>query len=344
MKVSVFRAGALPPELCARWAEVQERNPALSSPFFRPEFTQAVSKVRNDVFTAVIDDGAAFLPFQRSSFGLGRPVGSGVSDYHGLIAGSDYACDLAALMKACGLSRWSFDHVPADQKIFAPWTGAVSGSPVLDVLDGVPTGSTALYSDHRRKLRRLERECGPVEVDLDIQDFSALDLCLKWKSAQYRRTGIPDPLERPWARALAELISTYRNEQFAGILSVLRVGETPIAAHFGLRSGTVWHYWFPSYDTNYQRYSPGILLLLKMIEGAPRRGIKSIDFGRGDNDYKLRFANRRIPIIEGSVTTNHSLQVLSKIQRQAKLLAKKIPAAEYILQPIKNARQWSKLR
>jgi CelD/BcsL family acetyltransferase involved in cellulose biosynthesis len=344
MKVTVFPAQALPEELCARWAEVQEHNPSLSSPFFRPEFTQAVAHVRNDVFIAVIDDGDAFFPFQRSSFGLARPVGSGVSDYHGLIARPDFKCDVADLMRACGLSRWSFDHVPADQTIFTPWAASVAGSPALNVSDGKPTGSSSLYSNHRRKLRRLERECGPVEVDLDLHDSSVLDLCLEWKSAQYRRTRIPDPLERPWARALAELISTYRHRHFAGILSVIRVGAQPIAAHFGIRSSTVWHYWFPAYDPNYHQYSPGILLLLRMIEGAPRWGIESIDFGRGDNDYKLRLANRRIPIMEGSVTTSYSLRILNNVQNTLKGIVREVPASEYIIRPIKNLRQWSKLR
>src|SRR3712207_5406485 len=103
MKVTVVPAKRLTEDLIIRWSEIQQKNPDLCSPFFCPDFTQAVAAVRDDAFVAVIDDGEAFFPFQKTSMGFGRPIGGPVSDYHGLVAPQDAKHDLKALMRACKL-------------------------------------------------------------------------------------------------------------------------------------------------------------------------------------------------------------------------------------------------
>ncbi|MGO4573223.1 GNAT family N-acetyltransferase [Microvirga sp. 2TAF3] len=277
-----------------------------------------MSAVREDAFVAVIDGGEAFFPFQRNFLGFGRPIGGPVSDYHGLIASPDYRCDAAALVRACQLRRWDFDHVPAEQAVFTPWGATEAGSPVVDISSNAPIGSSQLHSLYNRRLRQLAREVGPVEVELETKDPEILRLCLDWKSAQYRRTGSIDLFARPWAQTLAKTIAAWCETEFAGTVSVLRAGGQPVAVHFGMRSKSVWHYWFPAYDPQFNHYSPGMLLLLAMISGASKLGIKTIDFGKGDATYKLRLANRTVPLIEGSVVTHRSLLVLS--QSRANLL------------------------
>jgi CelD/BcsL family acetyltransferase involved in cellulose biosynthesis len=341
MRVAVIRANEMSEELVARWSEIQRNSPSLFSPYFRPEFTQAMASVRNDVFAAIVDDGAAFFPFQRNFIGQGRPVGGQLSDYHGLIAPSDYRCDLVALIRACKLWKWTFDHVPAEQTMFAPWRTIDAASPVVDLGKGGPRGSTAMHADHKRKKkglerekRRLERDFGNVEFELESRDPLTLDLCLKWKSAQYHRTEKPDLFARPWARSLIEAIASQHKPEFSGVLSVLRVGGQPVAAHFGMRSSNVWHYWFPAFDPHFQIYSPGMLLLSEMIAGAPRLGVKTIDFGKGDEDYKLRFATRKVPLMEGAVITSPFISSLHESTSQVRSLVKKSDKMKVILKPV----------
>ena len=212
MRAVVVPANELSEDLVARWTKIQQKNPALFSPFFRPEFTQAVAKVRDDVFVAIIDNGVAFFPFQRNSIGSGktcRRPGFGLS-------WSDRRIGLSAAMPRplceradCG--SWNFDHVPAPQAMFAPWRMIETESPVVDLDQEQAPGSTALYADHRRKRRRLEREVGKVEVELQTTDPSMLEFCLKWKSAHYHRIGTPDLFARPWARSLMDVIAQHRS-------------------------------------------------------------------------------------------------------------------------------------
>ena len=344
MKVAVISANSISDRFFKRWAEIQQSNPELVSPFFRPEFTQSVAKVRSDAFVAVINDGEAFFPFQRNRFGLGRPVGGTASDYHGLVADVDFQCDISALLRACGLRSWNFDHVLASQSTFSAHRTTVTDSPVVDVAKDSPIGTTSLHSDHRRKWRMLERDFGKVEVDLDATDPSLLELCLEWKSAQYERTGMPDLFARPWARSLARAIASLQKPEFAGIVSVLHAGGQPVAVHFGMRTRTVWHWWFPAYAPQFHRYSPGILLLLQMIAAAPRLGVETIDFGKGDNDYKSRFANRRVPLIEGHITTSYPLLLLNESKQRIIEIARRDKSVAAVLAPLRGIYRWAKTR
>ena len=51
------------------------------------------------------------------------------------------------------------------------------------------------------------------------------------------------------------------------------------------------HSSFMGYDSAYQRYSPGSVLQIKVLEDLCHDGIKELDFGLGDAMYKQRFGN-----------------------------------------------------
>ena len=74
MKVTVIHARRLTPELQEMWSDIQQSDASLASPYFRPEFTAAVSAVRDDVYVAVLQDAGevvGFFPFQRNHAGDG---------------------------------------------------------------------------------------------------------------------------------------------------------------------------------------------------------------------------------------------------------------------------------
>jgi hypothetical protein len=99
------------------------------------------------------------------------------------------------------------------------------------------------------------------------------------------------------------------------MLSVLSVDGRVIAAHMGMRSRSDWHYWFPSYDHEFARFSPGLLLLLKMAEAAPAMGISRIDLGKGESQYKNRLGSAETMISEGSVVVKPWASMWRKVRR-----------------------------
>jgi CelD/BcsL family acetyltransferase involved in cellulose biosynthesis len=314
-------ASALGPPERGRWSELQRASSLYRSPFFRPEFTVAVARVR-DVRVAVIEDGGAvagFFPFEVGRRRSGRPVGRPFSDYHGVVIDDAAELDPRALVRACGLGTWSFDHLPAGLAAFAPFALGRGRSPYLDLAQGFD----AYLEDRRtrseirgvlRKQRKLDRELGPLRFVADTHAPGLLDRLVGWKRLQYAQTGVRDVLADAGSRDLLRVVHESRSAGFSGMLSVLYAGDLVAGMHLGLRSGPVLHGWFPTYNPDLQRYSPGLLLMLALAEAAPALGIKEIDLGKGDARYKEALASGSVPLYEGRVGSH---PVLGRIQASA---------------------------
>ncbi len=312
MKVHLLNSDELAGEPLRLWLRMQESDPALSSPYFRPEFTAAVAAVRNDVAVALLEEGgevAGFFPFQRDAAGDGVPLGGWLSDFHGVVAAPGARIEPPELIRKCGLRSWRFHNLLASQEPFVAFHSARTAAACLDLSGGF----AAFIAERRRagsaqirKLgtlrRKLEREVGPVRFEAQSDDPGELRRLMEWKSAQYRRTSRPnDWFAVPWIAALLERLQRIRNEGFSGALSVLYAGGEAVAAHFGMRSRRSWHYWFPAYDLRFARYSPGLLLLLEIAAHAAAEGIRRVDLGKGEEPYKRRLANGAVEVAEGRI-------------------------------------------
>ena len=301
----------IPGELQAAWETLRRSNPGLQSPYFSPEFTRIISAARNDVELAVLNVAgkpAAFFPYERRRWNLAGPVGSFISDYHGLICPPGFTLDPRELLRSCGLVAWDFNHLPASQSGFIPFQREQHRSPIIDLSAGYEAyvkerreAGTEQIKKNGNLLRRLEREVGPLNFIAGSPDQAMLDQLLAWKTAQFQHNRWRDIFSIPWVRQTMEGIHAARTPEFSGMLSLLYAGDKLVAAHFGMRSATIWHYWFPSYDPAFSKYSPGVMLLLKMAEAAPAMGIHTIDLGCGEHSYKERLMNGFIATAKGSV-------------------------------------------
>ncbi|WP_327357213.1 GNAT family N-acetyltransferase [Streptomyces sp. NBC_01304] len=330
MDISVYRPGELTAADRAAWTAMQSKAhlngaPELANPFLSPEFTLAVGRCRRGVRIAVVREGgepAAFFPFQRSATGVGRAVGLGVSDCQGLVHGPDFDWDARELLEACGLAVWDFDHLVQGQDPFEAWAAGTYPSPVMDIDQGyaaylaqLRTRSPKFTRTTLAKERKLGREAGPVRYVHDERDPRALRTLMAWKSAQYRRTGRSDRFAHAWiSRLMAQLFHT-RGDSFGGLLSVLYAGDVPVAAHFGLRSERILACWFPAYDPAYAKYSPGLILHLKMAEAAAADGIAYLDLGRGQKEYKDSLKTRELTVSDGWVTRRHPVALGHRAHR-----------------------------
>jgi CelD/BcsL family acetyltransferase involved in cellulose biosynthesis len=301
MRVTVKPAAALTPAEAARWSEIQAADSALASPYFSPVFTVTFGSVRPGLEVAVIDhDGeiTGFFPFERGRWGLGRPVAFGYSDHHGPVIEAGRAWDAGSLLSGCGLRLWHFDHLPAGLAAFAPFHERRDRSPIIDVATGPPPARE--LREVRRKARKLAREHGPLRFERHAGDPAVLSRLLAWKRAQYARTGVPDVLAPAWIRRALAAVLEVQQPSFAGVLSTLSAGDRLVAAHLGLRSQTVWHWWFPAYDPAFARYSPGLVLLLELVDAARAQGIRTIDLGKGDERYKSTLMTGSVPLAAGT--------------------------------------------
>jgi CelD/BcsL family acetyltransferase involved in cellulose biosynthesis len=296
-------------ELLQGWLAILQSNRRLESPFFRPEYTQAVASVRDDVLVAVAFQGeepVAFFPFQRNAWKAGSPVGGPLTDYQGIVARSGTVIEPRQLLRACGLASWRFDHLLAAQAQFAPYRLLDAESPCIDLSCGL-----AQYLQQHRKCndfcqterlaRKIQREIGPLRLELESCDRDVLNRLIQWKSQQYRQTRTPDIFQYAWVRQVVERLLDRREPGFSASISTLSVHGEILAIFLGLRSGDVCHSWMTTYNRDYARYSPGRMLHLELVKAAPELGIRAIDLGRGREQYKHSFANSAIPLWEGVV-------------------------------------------
>ncbi|HET9168216.1 MAG TPA: GNAT family N-acetyltransferase [Actinospica sp.] len=311
MTTTVIRPEELGSAEITCWHGMQAKNPALANPFLSPEFTVAVGRLRPSARVAVLSEGpdiTGFFPFERRSLGLGVPIAAGLTDCQGLVHLPGVRWDARALLKACGISAWHFDHLAAGQP-FEGHRTALAPSPVVDLSEGFDTyhaelrrRSPEFVNGQGRKARKLAREVGELRLVEASADIGELRTLMAWKSGQYRRTGRLDRFSQPWTVELLDALLATRTPALTGVLSVLYAGESPVAAHFGLRAGEIMTYWFPAYDPAFGRYSPGLTLALRLAAGLAADGVSLIDLGKGKMRYKDTMKTGELLVAEGTVT------------------------------------------
>ncbi|GAA3368050.1 GNAT family N-acetyltransferase [Streptomyces sannanensis] len=326
MDITVHRPDQLSASIRRAWHRAMDESPEYANPFLAPEFAIGIGQYRSRARVAVLRENGepvGFFPYERNSFGVGRAIGLGLSDCQALVHRPGITWDTQELMRACGLSIFEFDHLVEEQKPFGSYVTGTFASPVLD-LECVDSGYAewlrgtypGLAKTTLKKERRLGRDLGEMRFVFDERDPRMLRRLMQWKSAQYRRTGRMDRFARPWIVDLVNHLSQVRDEHFTGVLSVLYAGDRPVAAHFGPRSRTVFAAWFTAYDPEFRYYSPGLIMHLRMAEAAGRHGVRLMDLGRGDKEYKDWLKTRELRVGEGFATRPHPVATAHRLWRR----------------------------
>jgi CelD/BcsL family acetyltransferase involved in cellulose biosynthesis len=142
------------------------------------------------------------------------------------------------------------------------------------------------------------------------------------KRAQYAATGARDYFAEPSRVDLLTKLLHTRSTEFGGILSTLRAGPHLIAAHFGLRAGSVLHWWFPVYDPQFAALAPGWILLRELVAASPALGLARIDLGRGDDEYKRRAKTGEVIVSQGAVTRSSTYRAVRRARNSLITAAK----------------------
>jgi CelD/BcsL family acetyltransferase involved in cellulose biosynthesis len=173
------------------------------------------------------------------------------------------------------------------------------------------TRAKSLRGDISRQLRRLEQK-GPVrflvyqphEVQQCLSGFEEFKTCYRelWRGQPAERMFLRPGLEA-WYRAL---IATHLP---AGRLhfSRLQCGDETVAWHFGFLHHGVLHWYKPTYQKDFSPFSPGKLLLAKVIEEGIRLGWQAVDFGPGMEPYKLHWANESTEMFRWEWNSNRGV-------------------------------------
>lgn len=340
----VLNPADLDADLLALWKQFCDSNPVYGSPFYRPQFTQAVAAARPDARVAILEregNVIGFFPFHLTRHGTGKPIGGHINDYHGPVLAPGIEISGPALLGAAGIPAYDYNHLPAAFTALAAGAHTFSISPQMDLARGYEAYVARkdarwikIQRDARRCHRKTEREIGPIRFAFHEPADLAYDRLIAMKNAQYARMGLQIRLGAGWAGQLLDRLRHTQEPDFAGVMSTLHAGDRLIAAHFGLRSANVLHWWFPSYDLAAHNLGPGLALVNQCAMAASAHGVSTIDFGKGDEDFKRHFADRNVHLCEGSICYPGSLAArLRQGTRALAGIAERLPLGRFRTYP-----------
>ncbi|MDH4384193.1 MAG: GNAT family N-acetyltransferase [Caulobacter sp.] len=291
----------------ALWLGWTQDDPAYQSPFFHPDFTAVAGQIAPGSRLAVLHRAGeivGFFPHQRRGRAA-QPLAAPINDYHGVIAGPGQAPaidQMAALLGARSLT-------------VTGWTGQARPSQALSqartLIACLPEGWEAytkarrsefgkFFKDKDRSRRALERDLGPVRVDVRTAGPGHFERLIELKQDQYRRSRRHDIFACGWTVDLLRALMAHPDPAFGVRLAVLFADERPMAYELGLQGGDHYHFWIPAYEAEAARYSPGMLLSMDTMQACAAGGIRRFDFGFEGEAYKKYFCNEAREVWEGA--------------------------------------------
>ena len=308
LSVEIRNLAELSAEEGVQWNRWARADPDLSSPYFRWEFARTAGPICPGSAVAVFKrDGrvVGYYPHQRRG-GTVQPLAAPMNDYHGVIGPRD---DKPSMQEAAAL-------IGAPRFAAAAWIGEAPQTMRRNhsVVSMVPEegGFDAWYArrrkafpkyfkDKERSRRGLDGAFRAVEIEIGLHDHALLKRLIIEKSEQYRRTGHHDIFACGWTeQVLHSLMDCQGEDGFGASMAVLRVDGRVVAMEYSMHAGRHFHLWFPVYEQEVARWSPGIVLTQETIRLGSERGYRIFDYGVGGN-YKKYYDDGGLVTAEGVV-------------------------------------------
>jgi CelD/BcsL family acetyltransferase involved in cellulose biosynthesis len=352
--VDVLRPMNLPPELVAQWRALQRQNRAWDSPFLSPCWARSVELARDDdVKVAVVSERGEAKAFMALCAGRMTAIAAGgaMCDYEGLVGDPGPGFDPRSLLKALGVSRYDFSHIPEDAKAFAPFRHGRDVSWMVDLPDGYQAyaaqrraAGVSVLKELDRKRRKAERELGAPIFTARSTSGADLERLITLKRAQYRATGQTDVFAAGWTLQLVRDLFALSIPGFGAELFTLHFGDRLAAVQLHLVGERTVHAWMIAHEVAFERYSPGLLLfqdILRWMDGEP---YDRLDFGYGDYRFKRELSNAQQTLMHGFVGAPSAASLVRGTVYGVRRVAEALPLGRASALPAKAMRRLDLLR
>lgn len=150
-----------------------------------------------------------------------------------------------------------------------------------------------MRAKHRSNIRRMERDLeqeGPVSLAVYSEKIpdDVVEQYFRWKMATHNTDYHMTPRE-------------YINNYHVTDAMVLKAGSRMAAVIFFCQVGEIVYFENFSYDTDFKKYSPGLLVYKALLEELIKRGCRYLYLGGGDYDYKRRFGAEEYEAYSGII-------------------------------------------
>ena len=167
-------------------------------------------------------------------------------------------------------------------------------------MDMAAASGAARKKSLRRHTNKLSREGNLSFVTSTTAD--AIDPRLygffEQHVARWAATPTPSLFNDPRNREFYhELVGRLAPRGSVRLLEVVLDGRV-VAAHLGFVHGGRYTWYKPTFDPAYAKFSPGEVLLKRLIEDAQSEPVAEFDFTVGDEPFKLRFATRVRTVVD----------------------------------------------
>jgi CelD/BcsL family acetyltransferase involved in cellulose biosynthesis len=169
----------------------------------------------------------------------------------------------------------------------------------------------------------VEHLCSRVEIEQALPEFAHMHV------SRFLATGRISNLASSERRMFLGELTQQLSNQRAVVLSRLVVQDRPIAWNFGFRFDKSWFWYQPTFDTEFQQYSPGLCLLAKIIEDASQRSdLRLVDLGLGAEEYKDRWSNQGRETLHVIVSRSPGVYCREALRYHAGQTIRRSPVAE----------------
>ncbi|HXX02108.1 MAG TPA: GNAT family N-acetyltransferase [Candidatus Acidoferrales bacterium] len=183
----------------------------------------------------------------------------------------------------------------------------------------------------RRSLNAM-RQDSPVRLD-HARSWDAIAPILpqfvRAHRARFRAIGRSSNLARPERLVFLEELAKLLSESGWIVLTRMMSSDKVLAWNYGFESHGTWFWYQPTFENEFERYSPGFCLLSMLIEEAAENpALSVVDLGLGEDEYKQRFANQSRKTLYVTLRSSMAKHLQEILRYRATELIKTSPRLE----------------
>ena len=126
-------------------------------------------------------------------------------------------------------------------------------------------------------------------LKMNKDELKSIDL-IKKKNLMLNKNFFGKSIEKNFVNFFDDLISDFPDQIK---LSVLSINKEIVSANLGFVKNDRFYYFMPTiFKNDYNKYSPGKILISELIKWSIQKKIKIFDFGLGEENYKKYWSNR----------------------------------------------------